>query len=102
MPKNCAASKTVKYSLHVDASQAPLWLDLNVEKLGVDMMTLDAQKICGPKGIGCLYIKRGTPIDPVIWGGGQERGKSGGTENAPLAAALPSHLADAQGGREAR
>lgn len=87
---------------HVDASQAPLWMDIKVEKLGVDMMTLDAQKIMGPKGIGCLYIKRGTLIDPIIWGGGQERGKRAGTENAPLAAAFARALADAQSGTERR
>lgn len=81
---------------HVDASQAPLWIDLKVEKLGVDMMTLDAQKILGPKGMGCLYIKRGTLIDPIVWGGGQERGKRAGTENAPLIAAFAAALHDAQ------
>jgi len=84
--------------LHVDASQAPLWLDLKVEALGVDMMTLDAQKILGPKGIGCLYIKRGTLIDPVIWGGGQEAGKRAGTENAALIVAFAQALKDAQAG----
>src|SRR3989338_10472245 len=52
-----------KILMHVDASQAPLWLDLMVERLGVDLMTLDAQKILGPKGIGALYIKRGTLLD---------------------------------------
>lgn len=87
---------------HVDASQAPLWMEVKVEKLGVDMMTLDAQKILGPKGIGCLYIKRGTLIDPVIWGGGQEKGKRAGTENAPLAAAFAVALKDAQAGVEKR
>lgn len=81
---------------HADASQAPLWLDLKVEKLGVDLMTLDAQKILGPKGIGCLYIKRGTLIDPIVWGGGQERGRRAGTENAPLCAAFAAALKDAQ------
>lgn len=84
--------------LHVDASQAPLWLELKVEALGVDMMTLDAQKILGPKGIGCLYIKRGTLIDPVIWGGGQEAGKRAGTENAALIVAFAQALKDAQAG----
>ncbi|MDB5225061.1 MAG: hypothetical protein JWL87_13 [Candidatus Adlerbacteria bacterium] len=83
---------------HVDASQAPLWLDIKVEKLGVDMVTLDAQKILGPKGIGCLYVKRGLLLDPVIWGGGQEKGKRAGTENAAAAAAFAAALADAQKG----
>ncbi|HEY4502116.1 MAG TPA: cysteine desulfurase family protein [Candidatus Paceibacterota bacterium] len=87
-----------KILMHVDASQAPLWLDLMVERLGVDLMTLDAQKILGPKGIGALYIKRGTLIDPVIWGGGQEKGRRAGTENAPLAASFAAALADAQQG----
>lgn len=91
-----------KVLLHADASQAPLWTDLKVEKLGVDMMTLDAQKIMGPKGIGCLYIKRGTLIDPVIWGGGQEKGRRAGTENAPLAASFATALKEAQGGTERR
>lgn len=88
--------------LHTDASQAPLWMDLKVEKLGVDMMTLDGQKILGPKGIGVLYIKRGTLIDPIIWGGGQEKGRRAGTENAPLAAAFAVALADAQQGTQKR
>lgn len=84
--------------LHTDASQAPLWMDLKVEKLGVDMMTLDAQKIMGPKGIGVLYIKRGILLDPIIWGGGQEKGRRAGTENAALAASFAVALADAQSG----
>ncbi len=87
---------------HVDASQAPLWYELKVEALGVDMMTLDAQKIGGPKGVGCLYIKRGTLIDPIIWGGGQEHGKRAGTENAPLIAAFATALVDAQSGAAKR
>ena len=88
--------------LHTDASQAPLWYELKVEKLGVDMMTLDAQKIMGPKGIGCLYIKRGTLIDPVIWGGGQEKGRRAGTENAALAASFAAALKEAQSGAAKR
>jgi cysteine desulfurase len=88
--------------LHADASQAPLWMDLKVEKLGADMVTLDAQKIMGPKGIGCLYIRRGTLIDPVIWGGGQEKGRRAGTENAPLAAGFAAALKEAQSGAARR
>lgn len=88
--------------LHTDASQAPLWMDLKVEKLGVDMMTLDAQKVMGPKGIGVLYIKRGTLLDPVIWGGGQERGRRAGTENAAAAASFAIALSDAQSGAAKR
>lgn len=66
---------------HTDASQAPLFYDVSLERLGVDMMTLDGQKIYGPKGIGLLASKRHVPLDSVIYGGGQERGKRAGTEN---------------------
>jgi cysteine desulfurase len=81
---------------HTDASQAPLWIDIDVEKLGVDLMTLDAQKVLGPKGIGCLYIRRGTDIEPILWGGKQESGLRGGTENVPLCGAFAVALAQAQ------
>ncbi len=87
---------------HIDASQAPLWMNLKVEKLGCDLMTLDAQKIMGPKGIGCLYIKRETLIDPIVWGGGQEKGRRAGTENAPLAASFAVALKEAERGAERR
>ena len=83
---------------HTDASQAPLWVDINVEKLGVDLMTLDAQKVLGPKGVGALYVRRGTPIEPILWGGKQEQALRGGTENVPQAGAFAVALADAQNG----
>ena len=66
---------------HTDAAQAALYEDLNVEKLGVDLLTLDGSKVYGPRGIGALYVKRGTPVEPIIYGGGQERGLRSGTEN---------------------
>ncbi len=65
---------------HTDASQAAKHLDLDVEKLGVDMMTISSHKIYGPKGVGGLYVKRGTKISPIIHGGGQQKLRSG-TEN---------------------
>ncbi len=68
---------------HTDAAQAPLYEELNVEKLGVDLLTLDSSKIYGPRGIGALYIKRNTPIANVTHGGGQEAGMRPGTENIP-------------------
>ncbi len=67
--------------LHTDAVQATNYLDLHVSKLGVDLLTLSAAKIYGPKQVGCLYIKSGTEIEPLIYGGGQERSLRGGTEN---------------------
>jgi cysteine desulfurase len=91
-----------KVYVHTDASQAPLWLKIDVEKLGVDLMTLDAQKVLGPKGVGCLYVRRGTPLEPIIWGGHQEQGLRSGTENVPQAGAFAAALAEAQAGAERR
>jgi cysteine desulfurase len=85
-----------KIYFHTDASQAPLWMNIDVEKLGVDLMTLDGQKILGPKGVGCLFVRRGTPLSPVMLGGGQERGLRSGTENIALAGAFAVALEDAQ------
>ena len=67
--------------LHSDASQAPNLLNLNVERLGVDLMTLNGGKIYGPKQSGVLYIKTGTKLKPIIEGGGQEDGIRSGTLN---------------------
>lgn len=66
---------------HTDAVQALNYLDCDVKKLGVDLLTLSGHKIYGPKGVGVLYVKKGTPIVPVIYGGGHERGMRSGTEN---------------------
>lgn len=74
--------------MHTDAVQAFNYLKCDVNELGVDLMTLSAQKIYGPKGVGCLYVRSGKkgnfktyPIDAVITGGGQEQGLRSGTEN---------------------
>ena len=66
---------------HTDAMQAAKYLDINVNNLGVDLMTFGAHKINGPKGVGALYIKRETPINPIIIGGSQEYNMRAGTEN---------------------
>ncbi len=65
--------------LHTDAIQAFQTEEIKVDSLGVDLLTLSSQKIYGPLGIGMLYVKRGTPILPIIFGGGQERGLRSGT-----------------------
>lgn len=66
---------------HTDAVQAANYLDCNVEKLRVDLLTLSSHKIYGPKGVGILYIRKGTAISPLILGGGQEQDMRPGTEN---------------------
>jgi len=68
---------------HTDASQAALVLDIDVNKIGVDYLTLDAQKIYGPKGVGLLYKNELAPLKPVIMGGNQEFGFRPSTENIP-------------------
>ncbi len=93
---------TLPLYLHCDASQAPLWIVLRVDALGVDLLTLDAQKILGPKGVGALFVRRQTEIESVIRGGVQEFGLRGGTPNVPLAGAFAVALKDAQRGVDAR
>jgi len=70
-----------KIYFHTDAVQAVNYLDCDVQKLKVDLLTLSAHKIYGPKGVGALFIKKGTPIKPIIYGGGHEFGLRSGTEN---------------------
>ena len=70
--------------VHTDAAQAGGVLDLNVDRLGVDMLTLAAHKFYGPKGVGILYIRDGTPFTPQQHGGSQEKNRRAGTENIPL------------------
>jgi cysteine desulfurase len=81
-----------KIILHSDACQGPLLLDVNVNNLGVDLMSIDAQKIYGPKGVGALYVKKDIDIKPVIIGGSQEMGLRPGTENIPLIVGLATAL----------
>ncbi|MCX7929748.1 MAG: cysteine desulfurase [Chlorobi bacterium] len=70
--------------LHTDAVQSFGKVPLDVHQLGVDFVTLSAHKIHGPKGIGALYVRRGVRLEPYLHGGGQERGRRGGTEAVAL------------------
>lgn len=68
---------------HTDAVQSVGKLPVNVDELGVDLLSASGHKIYGPKGVGCLYIRKGTRIDPILYGGAQERKRRPGTENMP-------------------
>jgi cysteine desulfurase len=67
--------------LHTDAVQAANFLDLHTARLGVDLMSISGSKIYGPKGTGFLYVRHSVELDPLQFGGGQERGRRSGTEN---------------------
>lgn len=90
--------KTIVF--HTDATQAPLYYDLNVMRLGVDMMTLGATKLYTSKGVGVLYKKRWVNISPILYGGGQEKGIRPGTEPVELIHNFAYALSYAQINRE--
>ncbi len=78
--------------VHTDAVQAVGKMKIDVKELGVDMLSASAHKFYGPKGIGFIYIKRGTPVSNIIFGGGHERGMRSGTENVPGAVGMAAAL----------
>ena len=85
---------------HSDACQAAGVLELNVEKTHVDLLTVSAAKIYGPKGAGFLFVRRGLKLQTQIYGGGQERGFRSGTENVSGIVGLAKAFELAQAGRE--
>ncbi|MBE0615193.1 MAG: cysteine desulfurase [Burkholderiales bacterium] len=78
-----AITKTRGILLHTDAAQSAGKIPLNVDVLGVDLLTLAGHKFYAPKGVGALYVRAGTPIAPIQFGAGQEHGLRPGTENVP-------------------
>lgn len=88
-------SKTPLY-LHIDASAAAGLLDLNVARLGIDLMTLNSGKCYGPKQVGALYVRAGVKLKPLIRGGGQEMGLRSGTENVAGAVGFAAALVQAE------
>ncbi len=92
--------KTAYPYFHTDACQATGYLDLNVERLHVDLMTINGSKMYGPKGVGALYIRRGTIIKPIMRGGSQESKLRPGTENTSGIVGLTKALELAQAEKE--
>ena len=87
---------------HTDAVQGAAHLPINVETLNVDLMSIGAHKFYGPKGVGALYVRRGTPIFPVLTGGGQETNLRAGTHNIPYIVGLAKAFELAQDGHQER
>ncbi len=87
---------------HTDAVQAAAYLDVNVDKLGVDLMSLGGHKFYGPKGVGVLYIRKGTKLLPYLTGGGQEFSLRAGTHNVPYIVGFAEALSLAAQEREVR
>lgn len=83
---------------HTDAVQAAGHIKLDVEEMKVDLMSLSAHKFYGPKGVGILYIRKGTKVDNLIFGGQQQRGRRSGTENVPgmIGAAKALEIVDSE------
>jgi cysteine desulfurase len=86
---------------HTDAVQAAAYQPLPVEDLKVDLLAISGHKIYAPKGVGLLYVRRGTPLLPVLTGGDHEHGQRPGTENVPYIVALATALELGQNGRNA-
>jgi cysteine desulfurase len=97
-----AIAKANNILFHTDAVQAAAYLDVNVETLGVDLISLGGHKFYGPKGVGALYVRKGTKLLPHMTGGGQENGLRAGTHNVPYIVGFAEALRLAAEEREMR
>ncbi|MEU4682508.1 cysteine desulfurase family protein [Streptomyces xinghaiensis] len=104
LPELAAVNRERGILLHTDAAQSPATVAVDVDALGVDLLTLVGHKMYAPKGVGALYIRRGTPaLRPQLVGGGQEHGLRAATENVPGIVALgaAAEIARAEHGTDA-
>ena len=85
---------------HTDAVQAVGHMKIDVQEMGIDMLSLSAHKFRGPRGVGALYLKKGIALAPLVYGGGQERGLVSGTENTAGCIGLAAAITDAIDGME--
>ncbi|MGI8618818.1 MAG: cysteine desulfurase family protein [Gemmatimonadaceae bacterium] len=88
VPGIAALAKAAGAIFHTDAVQAFGKVEINAAKQQFDVLSISGHKICAPKGIGALFIRRGTPMDPLMHGGSQDRGRRPGTENVAAAVGL--------------
>ena len=100
--KAYAKKNDISITFHTDASQAPLWLPCALDALSVDLMTLDAGKCCGPKGVGALVHRKPSTPSALLYGGSQESNLRPGTENVPLIVGCARAILLAQRHAEAR
>lgn len=85
---------------HTDAVQAVGHMPIDVQKMGIDLLSLSAHKFRGPRGVGVLYVKKGVALEPLVYGGGQERGLVSGTENTAGCIGLAAAMQEAVEGME--
>lgn len=101
VPALAAVAHEVGARFHTDAVQSAPWLPVRLDVLGVDAVSLSGHKLGAPKGTGVLAVRVGVPLEPLLHGGGQERGRRSGTEDVAGAVAVATALALADAGRAA-
>jgi cysteine desulfurase len=102
IPELARIAKANRIPFHTDAVQAASYLDVKVDSLGVDLISLGGHKFYGPKGVGALYVRKGTNLLPHLTGGGQEFGLRAGTHNVPYIVGFAEALHLAAQEREER